>query len=138
MNQSVSFSSDPSHFDIPMIHRFLTASYWADGRTLEEVQTTIQHSLCFGLFVDDRQAGFARVVSDHVVFAYVMDVFVLPEFRGRGYASRLMQHMISSPELAQVTTWLLKTRDAYPLYEKLGFDPLDDAEWFMQLRRNST
>jgi len=122
---NVEISNDPARLDLPMIHRFLTQTYWAEGRTIEQVQMTIDNSLPFGLYLDGNQIGFARVVTDRVAIAYVMDVFVLPEYRRQGYATMLMQYVLACPELGQVKTWYLKTRDARGLYEKLGFKSTD-------------
>lgn len=124
-------SDDKEQLDIPLIHRFLTETYWANGRTEEEVRTTVKHSLCFGGYLDGQQIAFARVISDQLVFAYLMDVFVLPEHCGNGYATKLLRHVIECPRLKKVSKWLLKTQDAAPLYRKFGFDPIDDPEVWM-------
>ncbi len=106
---------------IPVIHEFLTQSYWAKGRSLDAVKSAIEHSFCFGVYWNGTQIGFARIVTDHTVFAYVMDVFILPEYRGNGYAKILMQNIIDAPELSTCKVWLLKTADAHGLYEPFGF-----------------
>lgn len=128
-------STDPSRLDLAMIQRFLSQTYWAEGRTIEQVRATVENSVPFGIYLDNRQIGFARVVSDRVVFAYLMDVFILPEHRGNGYAAQLMQYVLDCEELSQVKTWTLKTRDSQFLYEKFGFTAMDDAERLMVLKK---
>ncbi len=116
-----------------MIHKYLTGeSYWAQGRTLEQTETAIANSVCFGAYEDGRQAAFARVVTDHATFAYLGDVFVMPEFQGRGIGKRLMRAIIEHPELQGLRRWILATRDAHSLYEKFGFHSLKFPERWME------
>jgi len=129
---SVEISTDPSRFDLDVIHGYLARSYWAAGIPRETVERSIAGSLCFGAFDGDRQIGFARVVTDRATFAYLADVFVLEEFRGRGVATRLMQAIVAHPELQNLRRWLLVTRDAHPLYEKFGFRPLEKPDRHME------
>ena len=117
-------STDKSKLDVPFIQNFLKDIYWAAGRTIEEVQTTIDASFCFGIYLDGEQIGFARVVTDYVVFAYLMDVFIDEKHRRKGYSSILIDAMMKEPELRQVKIWRLATSDAHFLYEKFGFKPL--------------
>lgn len=128
----VEVSSDKSRLDVAFIHDFLKDIYWAAGRTIEDVQTTIDASCCYGVYEDGKQVGFARVVTDYVVFAYLMDVFVAPEHQGKGYSSLLMDAMMADPKLSQVKIWRLATRDAQFLYEKYGFGPLAHPERMME------
>lgn len=95
----ITVSTDKSKLDVPFIQHFLKDIYWAVGRTMEEVQITIDNSFCFGIFLDDKQIGFARVITDYVAFAYVMDVFITEEHRGKGYSSILIERMINEPVL---------------------------------------
>lgn len=125
-------STDKNQLNIPFIQDFLKDIYWAAGRTIEEVQTTIDASFCFGAYLDGKQIGFARVVTDYVVFAYLMDVFITPEHRGKGYSSLLIEAMMQEPELQQVKIWRLATSDAHFLYEKFGFKPLAHPEKMME------
>ena len=128
----VEISTDPARLDVGLIHRFLSEeSYWAKGRTREAVERSIEHSLCFGAYVDGRQAGFARAVTDRVTFAWLADVFVLPEFRGRGVGKRLVQEALAHPELDGVYRWLLGTADAHELYRRFGFGELREGSRFM-------
>lgn len=125
-------STDKSQLDIPFIQNFLKDIYWAAGRTIEEVQITIDASVCFGIYLDGRQIGFARVITDYVVFAYVMDVFVDEKHRGKGYSSILIKAMMEEPELQQVKIWRLATSDAHFLYEKFGYTSLSHPEKMME------
>jgi GNAT superfamily N-acetyltransferase len=125
-------STDKSKLDVPFIQNFLKDIYWAAGRTIDEVQTTIDASFCFGIYLDDNQFGFARVVTDYVVFAYLMDVFIDSNHRGKGYSSILIEAMMKEPQLQQVKIWRLATSDAHFLYEKFGFTPLAHPEKMME------
>ena len=135
MNMEYSISTDQSKLDIDAIHDYLcNTSYWAKGRSLENVKKSIVHSMCFGLYdTSDRMLGFARVVSDEVVFAYVMDVFIVEEHRGKGLGSMLVKHIVEHPQL-QVKLRLLITADAHGLYKKLGFSDLADPERFLVIK----
>jgi len=126
-------STDRSRLDVALIHDFLRSSYWAQGIPRAVVERSIQHSLCFGAFLGGRQVGFARVVSDFASFAYVADVFVVPEHRGRGISKLLMRAIIEHPDLQRLRRILLATRDAHGLYAQFGFEPLTHPEHFMTL-----
>ena len=126
-------STDRSKLDIEAIQQFLAEeSYWAKTRTGEQTQTAIDHSICFGLYHGDQQIGFARVVTDKATFAYLGDVYVLKEFRGRGLSKWLMDIIISYPELQGLRRWLLATRDAHGLYEQFDFAALRFPERWME------
>jgi GNAT superfamily N-acetyltransferase len=114
-------STDRARLDLDVIHGFLTRSYWAGGRSRERVALSIAESLPFGLYCGDRQVGFARVVTDGVVIAWLADVFVLEEHRGRGLGLWLVETVTTLPALRVVRRWALGTRDAHGLYRKLGF-----------------
>jgi GNAT superfamily N-acetyltransferase len=117
-------SSDRRRLDVDVIHRFLVDSYWARGRSRERVTQSIEHSLPFGLYHRDTQVGFARVLTDYVVLAFLADVFVLEPHRGKGLGTWLVEVITTLPELQQIRRWLLGTRDAHALYRKFGFaDP---------------
>lgn len=130
-------STDPARLDIALIHHYLARdSYWALNIPLETVQRAIAHSLNFGLYAPDgRQAGFARVVTDKATFAWLCDVFVLPEFRGRGLSKQLMQEVWSHPELQGLRRHLLATLDAHGLYQQFGFQELAAPERYLEVRR---
>ncbi len=128
----ITISTDKTKLDLPFIQNFLKDIYWAAGRTIEEVQTTIDASVCFGIYLDNKQIGFARVITDYVVFAYVMDVFIEVKHRGNGYSSLLIEAMMKAPQLQQVKIWRLATSDAHFLYEKFGFTALAHPEKMME------
>ena len=128
----IAVSTDKNRLNIPFIQHFLKDVYWAAGRTLEEVQTTIDSSFCFGIYLDGKQIGFARVITDYVVFAYVMDVFIDENHRGKGYSSILIDNMMKEPKLQHVKIWRLATSDAHFLYEKFGFKLLAHPEKMME------
>ncbi|WP_367773161.1 GNAT family N-acetyltransferase [Flavobacterium sp. WC2421] len=128
----ITISTVKSKLDVPFIQHFLKDIYWAAGRTIEEVQTTIDHSFCFGIYLNDQQIGFARVITDYVVFAYVMDVFITEEHRGKGYSSLLIEEMMKEPKLQEVKIWRLATSDAHFLYKKFGFNALAYPEKMME------
>lgn len=128
----ISVSTDKSKLDICFLQNFLKDVYWAAGRTIEEVQTTIDTSFCFGIYLNDQQIGFCRVITDYVVFAYVMDVFITEKHRGNGYSSVLINAMMTEPQLQQVKIWRLATSDAHFLYQKFGFTSLAHPEKMME------
>jgi GNAT superfamily N-acetyltransferase len=128
----ITISKDKSKLQLDVIYQFLTNSYWAKGRTKEQVQTTINSCLCFGLYKDDVQIGFGRVATDYAVFAYLMDLFVLPEYRGIGYSKQLMNEIINAKELKDCRSWMLKTFDAQGLYKQFGFTELKNPDIVME------
>jgi GNAT superfamily N-acetyltransferase len=128
----VSVSTDKNKLNVPFVQQFLKDIYWAAGRTIEEVQTTIDHSFCFGIYLNDTQIGFARVITDYVVFAYLMDVFITEKHRGKGYSSVLIRSMMTEPKLKDIKIWRLATSDAHFLYEKFGFKALENPEKMME------
>ena len=126
-------STDRDRLDIALVHNILGTSYWAAGRRRSVVERSIANSLCFGVYHAGRQVAFARVVSDRAVFAYLMDVFVVPEFRGRGISKALMRAVLDHPDLQNLRLFLLATRDAHGLYERFGFRPLADPGRMMAI-----
>jgi GNAT superfamily N-acetyltransferase len=126
-------TSDPQRVNRKVVADFLAGSYWAKGIPAETVSRSIDGSICFGLLEGEALVGFARVVSDRATIAYLGDVFVLPEFRGRGLGKWLVECVISHPELRGLRRWILVTRDAHGLYEQLGFQHLARPEGFMEL-----
>ena len=128
----ITVSTDKSKLDVPFIQHFLKDIYWAAGRTIEEVQTSIDHSFCFGIYLDNKQIGFARVITDYVVFAYLMDVFITEEHRGKGYSSVLIDSMMKEPQLQNIKIWRLATKDAHFLYRRFGFNELAHPEKLME------
>jgi GNAT superfamily N-acetyltransferase len=127
-------STDRARLDVALVHEFLRTSYWAEGRRRSVVERSIEHSLCFGVYHAGRQVAFARVVSDRAVFAYLMDVFVVPEFRGRGISKALMRAVLDHPDLQNLRLFLLRTSDAHGLYEQFGFRPVANPESLMAIQ----
>ncbi|MDJ0644346.1 MAG: GNAT family N-acetyltransferase [Flavobacteriaceae bacterium] len=127
----IEISRDKNKLDIAMIHAFLTETYWAKGRTREEVERSIQHCLCYGVYLDNRQIGFARILTDYTIFAYLMDVFILQEHQGKGYGKELMKVIINDEDL-RTCKWMLKTGDAHRLYEQFGFESAPNPERVME------
>jgi GNAT superfamily N-acetyltransferase len=118
-----------------MIWGFLRESYWAANIPRDIVERAIERSLPFGLYCQCRQIGFARVITDMTTFAYLADVFILDEFRGKGLGRWLIQVIMEHPDLTTIRRWSLATRDAHGLYGKLGFTPLRDPSMFMERHR---
>ena len=126
-------TTDRSRLDRNVIVHFLSSSYWAESIPRSIVDKSIDNSLCFGLLEETRQVGFARVVTDSATFAFLADVFVLPEHRGAGLGKWLIECVKSHPELQGLRRWLLGTRDAHGLYQQFGFTPLRRPEIFMEI-----
>ena len=122
LQPSFQISTDRSQLDVPLIYRFLSEqSTWAIGIPRAVVDRAIDNSLCFGGYLEGRQIAFARVISDYATFANLVDVFVLPEYRGRGYAHQLMEAVIAHPSLQGLRRFTLATGGAHGLYEEFGF-----------------
>jgi len=132
---TIEVATDKGRLDIGMIHAFLAnESYWVPGISRADVAKGIEHSFCFGLYTQGRQVGFARVITDFLRFAQLMDVFVLKEFRGRGYSKLLIKHILEHPDLSTVVRFTLHTADAHGLYRQFGFGA-PNAERAMELSR---
>lgn len=132
-NSNFEISTDKSRLQIDVIQRFLTEdSYWAQNRTLEQTETAIENSICFGVYAGERQIGFARIVSDCATFAYIGDVFILEEFRGQSLSKKLMEAMLAHPDLQNLRRWILATKDAHGLYEQFGFHNLKFPDRWME------
>jgi GNAT superfamily N-acetyltransferase len=124
---------DRSRLDIGSIHAFLTASYWSPGVPRSVVERAIQNSLCFGILQAEKQVGFARIITDKATFAYLADVYVLPEHRGKGLSLRLIERILQHPDLQGLRRMMLATRDAHSLYERFGFRPLAAPDYMMEI-----
>jgi GNAT superfamily N-acetyltransferase len=132
-------STDPARLDLDVIHRFLSEeAYWSPGVPREVVERSIANSLCFGLYAPDgAQAGFARAVTDRATFAYLADVFVLTEHRGRGLGVWLVEVVLAHPDLQGLRRIELTTVDAHGLYERYGFRPVSYVQRLLALERSS-
>ena len=134
-------STDPARLDFDVIHGFLATSYWSPGIPRETVERAARGSFAFGLYETSgngaRQVGYARVITDRTTFAYLADVFVLPEHRGQGLARWLVEVITAHPELQGLRRWMLVTRDAHALYAQVGFAPLAAPERVMERVRRA-
>jgi GNAT superfamily N-acetyltransferase len=129
-------STDPALLDVAVIRDFMAnQSYWAPGIPLQTQQRALDGSLCFGLYSQSKQIGLARVVTDRATFAWLCDVFVLDEYRGRGLSKWLMECVLAHPDLQGLRRFLLGTRDAHGLYTRFGFKPLADPTRFLEIHR---
>lgn len=131
------FSDDSNLVDLKSVHNYLSSqSYWAIGIPLEKVAKSIENSLCFGVYKDGKQAGFARWVTDSATFAYLCDVYIENEFRGLGLSKKLMSLMLFHPDLQGLRRYSLATLDAHGLYAQFGFKPISTPENLMEIRIN--
>ena len=124
-------STDSAKLDIDAITDMLKRAYWAQGRTREMIARYIQHSLVFGIYHDGKQVGLARIVSDYTTFAWLCDVFIHEDHRGRGLGKWLMETVHAHPDLQGLRRWLLATKDAHGLYQQFGWKLLDNPERWM-------
>ncbi|MEM5457771.1 GNAT family N-acetyltransferase [Paraburkholderia phytofirmans] len=132
--QELTISNDKADLDIEMVYTFLSqVTPWAKGMPRETFERAVAGSMCFGGYIDGRQIAFARLITDEATFAYLCDVFVLPDYRGRGHASALMKHVFASPSLQGLRRIVLVTTDAHRVYEPHGFTGLATPERYMEL-----
>lgn len=127
-------TTDKSLIDVNYVHWFLSNSYWAEGIPMETVKRSIDGSLCFSIVYLNHQVGFARVISDEATFAYLADVFIDQNFRGKGLSKWLMEVIMSYPGLQGLRRFMLATKDAHGLYSQFGFQPLDYVDRWMHIR----
>ena len=128
------FSDDPKKIDPLAVYSYLSKeSYWAENIPFETVQLSIDNSLCFGIYKDTKQVGFARWITDTATFAYLADVYVLPEHRKQGLSKKLMSLMLFHPNLQGLRRYQLATQDAHSLYEQFGFKPVVHPERMMEI-----
>jgi N-acetylglutamate synthase-like GNAT family acetyltransferase len=125
-------STDKSKIDVETVHHFLSRSYWAENIPLDVVRKSIENSLCFGMYHEEKLVGFARAISDFATFAYLADVFILPEERGKGLSKWLLAIILEHPQLQALRRFTLATRDAHSLYAQFGFSLFDKPERWMQ------
>lgn len=125
-------SDDPSRLDVDAICDFLSRAYWADQRPRNLIERSIEHSLNFGVYDGERQVGFARVVTDQTIFAYLCDVFVHEDYRGHSLGKWMMECIMAHPDLQGLRRWCLLTRDAHGLYKQFGFTEIADPSRWME------
>jgi GNAT superfamily N-acetyltransferase len=127
-------STDPARLQLQAVHAWLSRSYWSPGIRREVVDKAFSASLSIGAYADSRQqVGVARVVTDQATFAWLCDVFVVEDWRGRGIANAMVQALLADPRLNTLRRWALATRDAHEVYRPFGFVPVDAARW-LELR----
>jgi GNAT superfamily N-acetyltransferase len=126
-------TSDQHRIDVEAAHAFLCKTYWSPGIPLAVVRKAIENSLCVAAFIAGKQVGFGRAVTDRATFAYLADVYVLEEHRGRGLSRAMIEALLKHPDLRGLRRLLLATRDAHGLYGKFGFKPLAKPDRIMEL-----
>jgi GNAT superfamily N-acetyltransferase len=124
-------SDEPERLQLEVIVDYLARAYWSNQRPRAVVEKSLKHSLCFGVYENQTQIGFARVVSDHATFAYLADVFMLELHQGHGLGKWLVQTILEHPELQGLRRWILATRDAHGLYAQFGFTALENPDRYM-------
>ncbi len=129
----IAIDTNKKRIDIQMVNDFISNAYWAKGRSFSTMQTCVDNSLNFGVYFQDVQIGYARVVTDYSQFAYIMDLFILENYRGKGFSITLMNYILSFEKLKDIKVWRLATTDAHGLYQKFGFRTLAKPESMMEL-----
>ncbi|WP_323121326.1 GNAT family N-acetyltransferase [Burkholderia alba] len=130
------FSTDRNALDRDAIHAFLRdEAYWSKGIPHDVVERAIDGSMCFGAYLDGRLVGFARLVTDYATFAYLCDVFVIAECRGRGYGRALIDHVFEHETVRSLRRVMLVTSSAHDLYRPVGFKAPAHPERLMELHR---
>ena len=130
----ISISTDKSKLNLPFIQNFLKDIYWAAGRTIDEVQTTIDASFCFGIYLDGVQIGFARVITDYATFGYLADVFIDKHYRGKGLSKELMKFIMMQDVIKNLRRFMLATLDAHSLYTRFGFESQEGNKRLMGIK----
>ncbi|MBL7930902.1 MAG: GNAT family N-acetyltransferase [Bacteroidia bacterium] len=129
------FSVDKQKLQLDAIHHYLSVeSYWAQNIPIELVKKTIEGSVCFGVFHNGKQIGFARVITDHASFGYLADVYILEQHRKQGLSKELMKFIMTYPDFEKFRRFMLATRDAHGLYKQFGFRSLNEPDRFMELK----
>ncbi len=135
-DHSLNITTDKKKLDVNYVHRYLSEqSYWSKGIPLQTVIQSIRHSYAFGLFLEEKQIGFARVITDYSTFAYLADVFVDKHYQNQGLGKTLVQHILNDNKLQGIRRWMLMTLDAQSLYTKMGFDSLAHPERAMEITK---
>lgn len=129
-------STDKSKLDLSLVHSFLsTQAYWSLNIPFAIVKRSVENSLCFGVYQGDRQVGFARIITDYATIAYLGDVFILPEHRGKGLSKRLVGEIMTHPDLQGLRRWMLLTSDAHGLYRQYGWTSIANPDRYMEIAK---
>jgi N-acetylglutamate synthase-like GNAT family acetyltransferase len=130
---NLTLSTDPDRLDIDAVCSFLSQAYWADTRSRATIERSLKNSLVFAVYDGDRQVAMARVVTDFATFAWLCDVFVHPDYRGRGISKWMMRDILAHPDLQGLRRWILASTTARGLYSQFGFIQLQHPERWMEL-----
>ena len=133
--EDFSISTDKNKIDPAYVHNFLSNCYWAEDIPIDVVKRSIKGSLCFGVYRNRQQIGFARLITDEATFAYLGDVFIDEKFRGQGLSKWLVETILAYPGLQGLRRFMLATRDAHGLYEQFGFAPLTFTDRWMHIHQ---
>ena len=131
VKKDIFFSSKLEDMEFDVVFDFIKDSYWGNTRKKKEQRKAMQHSLNFGLFYQNQQIAYSRVMTDGVFFAYLLDVFVLPSFQGKGLGKVLIRNILNFNTLKDIDKWMLATRDAHELYMQFGFEIVKDPSKLM-------
>lgn len=131
--ENYSISTNKKKIDVDYVYQFLKQSYWAENIPLKIVRKAIQNSICFGLYHQNKQVGFARVITDKSTFAYLADVFIDPAYRGKGLSKWMMEIIVNYRHLKGLRRFMLATKDAHGLYEQFGFSLMPDTGRWMHI-----
>lgn len=129
----IEITTDRNRLDVDFVNGFISNAHWAVGRTKETMQMCMDNSINFGVYFQNKPVGYARVVTDRGIFAYIMDLFIDEKHRGKGYSKELMKFILEFEELKRVQVWRLSTSDAHKLYKKFGFKAVAKPEDYMEL-----
>lgn len=128
----LTLSTDPARINLDEVCAFISRTYWAANRSRETIVRSLEHSLVFAIYDCEHMVAMARVVTDYATFAWLCDVFVHEDYRGRGLGKWLMEATLAHPDLKDLRRWLLATRDAHGLYRQYGYTPLNNPERWME------
>ncbi|GAA4268134.1 GNAT family N-acetyltransferase [Hyunsoonleella aestuarii] len=132
LEHDIYFSSDFKDMDLKLIYKFIKNSYWGLSRTFEEQKIASENTINFGLFQNGHQIAYARVMTDKVFFAYLLDVFVIERHQGKGFSKILIDNILKFSELRNIDKWMLATKDAHSIYTKFGFTGIKSPEKIME------
>lgn len=135
MTDKIEFTTDQERLDFEMIFEFLSATYWAKGLSRSRLKRAIENSLNVGAYKNKKLVGYARIITDQATYAYLCDVFVVEEERGRGVSKEMMKFIIALPQLHGIKRFALVTKDAQGLYRQFGFENMPEPAMYMEINR---